>query len=41
VFLKALVFFEDAEHDGIAGVDERWDEVKGYFVRLVKSAVIS
>ena len=41
VFLKALVFFEDAEHDGIAGVDERWDEVKGYFVRLVKSAVVS
>ncbi len=39
VLLKALVFFEDAERDEMPDIEDRWDEVKDYFVRLVRAAM--
>ena len=36
LLLKALTFFEDAEKDKIADIDLRWDDIKNYFIILVK-----
>ncbi len=41
VFLKALVFFEDAERDKMPDIENSWGEVKDHFVRLVREAVVS
>ena len=35
VFLKALVFFEDAEKAVIPDIDKDWDKVKEFFRRIV------
>lgn len=36
LLLKALTFFEDAEKDKIADIDLSWNDIKNYFIILVK-----
>jgi len=37
--LKALTFFKDAETQQIKDIDKYWDEIKGFFIKSVKSFV--
>ncbi len=38
VFLRSLIYFEDAEEESYPEIDERWDEIKQFFMHIVKSA---
>ena len=41
LLFKALAFFDDAELDKIRDIDPQWDEIKGYFVKLVKEKILA
>ncbi len=38
-FLRALVYFEDAEMESYPEIDSRWDDVKEFFIKSVRRHV--
>lgn len=39
IFLKALSYFEDAEKETYADIDEKWEEIKRYFRFMVSNLI--
>ena len=39
IFLKALVFFDDAEKEKIPDIENKWDSIKKYFQTKVKKTL--